>query len=512
MNGNQIAKNTLMLYIRQIFNLLVNLLTVRIVLNVLGVEDFGIFNVVAGVVSLWSFLSGTMASGTQRFFSFALGQSDFKKLKKVFSINLLIYIVIALASLAILETVGLWFVYEKLNIPQARFETAIYLYHFSAISFIGTILTTPFIAIIIAHEDMHLYAALSIIESFMKLGIVLLLRSLPYDKLFAYGALLAIVSIVTTIFYGTVCTRKYDECQFRKFYWDKGLFKKIIDFTGWTLFGQVSSVFRNQAITILLNQAFNPAIVAARSIATKITSQINLFSNNFNVGIYPPIIKSYATEDKKGMFSLINSGSKITFFLVWVFALPFFFEAKNVLQIWLGTPPPESVIFTRLGLIEALIFSVSLPITTAARAPGRMKIYELTLGTIQIAIFAISWFVLQMGGKAHSIYIVSIIANLVMFVIRLAIVRKLIDFNIKGYFKQVVSPVLLIILLSAIPSFALYLYLPNGWIYRSLFIVVSVLFSSMSMYFIGLNKHWRAKIQNRIIHARLSDFKELFLG
>ncbi len=512
MNSNQIAKNTIMLYIRQIINLLVSLITVRIVLNVLGVDDFGIYNVVAGVVSLWSFLSGAMASGTQRFFSYALGEGDNKKLRKVFSINLLIYIAIALASFALLETLGLWFVYEKLNIPQARFETAVYLYHFSAITFIGTIFTTPFIAIIIAHEDMQLHAALSIIEACMKLGITLSLKHLPYDELFMYGALLLLVSIVKTILYVTICTRKYKECQFRKFYWDKDLLKKIVDFTGWTLFGQASTVFRGQAITILLNQAFNPAIVAARAVASKITSHISLFSNNFNVGIYPPIIKSYAADDKKGMFSLVNGGSKITFFLVWVFSLPLIFQMEMVLRIWLGTPPPESVLFSRLGLVEVLIFSVSLPITTAARAPGRMRSYELSLGSIQISIFAISWLVLKMSGKAHYVYFVSIIANIIMFIVRLVIIKKLIDFNIEKYLKQVILPVLIIILLSALPSYALHLYLPEGLFYRGLFILICILLSCTSMYFIGLDNRWRAKIKNRIFSAKLSDIKELLMG
>jgi O-antigen/teichoic acid export membrane protein len=511
-NSKLIAKNTLMLYIRQIFNLLVSLFTVRIVLNALGVEDFGIFNVVAGVVSLWAFLSGTMGSATQRFFSFALGEGDFAKLKKVFSINLLIYVVIAIASLVLLETLGLWFVYAKLNVPQTRFETVLYLYQFSAITFIATIFTTPFRAIIIAHEDMQLYAALSILETCMKLGIALSLKHLPYDKLFAYGLFLLIVSIINAVFYVLICTRKYAECQFRKFYWDEGVLREIVGFTSWTLFGQISNVFRQQAITILLNQTFNPVVVAARAVETKITSHVKVFSTNFNVGIYPPIIKSYAADDKKRMFSLIYGGSKITFFLVWVFALPLIFEAETILRLWLGTLPPGAVLFTRLGLIEVLILSVSLPITTAARAPGKMKLYELTLGSIQIAIFVISWIVLGMGGAAYYIYVVNITANVVMFIIRLGLIRKLINFNIGEYFERVVFPVMLIVLLSAIPSYAVYLYLPNALIYRGLSIVLSILFSSISMYFIGLNKQWRAEIQNRIVHVKLSDFKELLLG
>jgi O-antigen/teichoic acid export membrane protein len=511
-NSKLIAKNTLMLYVRQIFTLLVSLFSVRIVLNALGVEDFGIFNVVSGIVTLWSFLSGTMASATQRFFAFALGQNDFSKLKKVFSINLLIYVVIAIASLILLETLGLWFVYNELNVPQAKLEAVKYLYHFSAITFIATIFTTPFRAIMIAHEDMRLYAILSIIETCMKLGVALSLKYLPYDKLFAYGILLLFVAIINAVLYLAICTRKYAECQFRKFYWDKRVLKEIVGFTGWTLFGQVSNVFRYQGTTILLNQVFNPVVVAARAVETKITTHANVFSSNFNLGIYPPIIKSYAADDKPRMFSLIYNGSRITFFLVWVFALPLILEAETILPLWLGTLPPDAVLFTRLGLIEVLILSVSLPITTAARAPGKMKVYELTLGSIQIGIFVVSWILLSMGGKAHTIYIVSIIANIIMFIIRLAIIRKLINFNIKEYLKQVVSPVMLIVLLSAVMSYLAYLFLPDTLIFRGLSIALSMLFSSVSMFFIGLNKHWRSEIKNRIKHLKLSDFFELLFG
>jgi O-antigen/teichoic acid export membrane protein len=499
-NNKRIAKNTLMLYSRQILILLVSLYTVRVVLDVLGIEDYGIYNVVAGIVSLFSFLSGTMASATQRFFSFALGEEDFEKLKKTFIINLIIYLSIAIIALILLETVGLWFVNQQLKVPPERFEAAKWVYHFSVFLFIVTIFTTPFLAIIIAHEDMQIYAYVSIVEAALKLGLVFLLMYLPWDKLEVYGILVFAVSVINAVVYIGICVKKYRECQFRQFYWDKGLFNEIIGFTGWTLLGQISGVVRNQAVTILLNQTFTPVVVAARAIAMSITSRINIFSSNFNVGLYPPIIKSYAANDKENMFSLVFNGAKITFFLMWVFALPLFLEMDTILHVWLKIPPAGAVLFTRLALVEVLINSISLPIATAARAPGKMRTYELTLGCINISIFFIDWLVLKMGNAAYSVFVVAIAMNLVMFVVRLLIVQKLIDLPLSSFFKKVVLPVLVVILLSTTLSVMIHWRLPKGILFTGISALSSMLIATISMYFFGLNKKWRTKMKNIVIN------------
>ncbi len=498
-NNKRIAKNTLMLYIRQLLTLLVSLYTVRVTLNVLGVQDYGIYNVIGGIVSFFAFLSSTMASATQRFFSFAIGQNDFDKLRKIFSVNSVIYGLIAVISLLLLETVGLWFVNERLQVPIERFESARQIFHYSVLSFVSTILTTPFMAIIVAHEDMHIYAYVSIVETILKLTVVFLLEFLPGDKLELYGILAFSVSAINAGMYILICSRKYSECQFRQFYWDKSLFKEIVGFTGWTLFGQITTVGRNQAVTILLNQLFNPVVVAARAIAMNITSQISLFSNNFNMGLYPPIIKSYAADDKAEMFSLISRGSKITFALMWVFALPLFIEMDEILNLWLKNPPLEAALFTRLALVEVLISSISLPLGTAARAPGKMKSYELILGSIQIGIFVISWIVVKMGASASSVFVVAIIANLIMFVVRLSIVNSLLNFPLRPFYLKVVLPVSLVILFSAIPSVLVHIALPRHLIFSLISILLSVLFSCVSMYFAGLEKEERKTLNSLII-------------
>ena len=484
-----------MLYSRQILILFVSLYTVRIIIAELGVVDYGIYSVIAGVISFFSFLSGTMASATQRFFSFALGEGDNEKLKKTFTVNWVIYGTIAVSALILLETLGIWFVYEHLKIPDARFESAVLLYHFSVFSFVAMIFTTPFMAIIIAHEDMHIYAQVSILEAILKLGIVLLLQFIMWDKLELYGILMFMVSLITFLIYAIICTWKYAECQFRRFYWDKELMKQISWFTGWTLFGQITTVFRNQGVTILVNQVFNPVIVAARAISMSVATKINIFASNFNVGLYPSIIKSYAVKDKKSMFEFIFNGAKLTFFLNWVFTLPMIIAMKTILIFWLGDPPIEAILFTQLALIESMILSLSLPITTAARASGNMKMYELILGTIQLLIFAVSWVILKMGAEAYSVFIVAIVANVVMFYIRLILVKQMIQFSVLPFFNTVILPLSKVILFSACLSYLLFHILPKSLIGLFLFILNSVLITSLTMYFIGLNRDWQLKIK-----------------
>jgi O-antigen/teichoic acid export membrane protein len=500
MISKKIFKNTLMLYFRQILLILVSLYSLRVVLNTLGVEEFGIYSVVAGIVTLCAFLSGSMASATQRFFSFALGKKDENLLKATFSVNLVIYAGIGIFALVLLEGAGLWFVNNYLNIPLDRTESAIILYHYGVISFIFSVITAPFIAIIIAHEDMHLFALVSIFEALMKLAAVFMLMYLPWDKLELYGFLLLVVSIITAFIYASICMVKYSECQFRKLYWDKLLLKEIFSFTSWTLLGQLSTVARIQAVTILLNQFFNPSVAAARAIAITISSKVNIFSNNFNTGLYPSIIKSYAAKDEKELFSLLFNGSKLTFFLMWVFVLPLLIEMDTVLTLWLNILPEQAVIFAKLALIESLILSIGLPTATAARATGKMKSYELTLGFMQLSIFVICYVFLTLGYPAYSVFIVAIVVSILMFFVRLIIVSRLIGFSKIGFLQKVCIPMLLVVCISLIPSIVANYFLPDTLIYSFVNVALCILTSSFAMYYIGLDRLWREKILNFMIN------------
>lgn len=487
-NTKRIAKNTLMLYFRQILIMFVSFYTVREVLNVLGVEDYGIYNVVAGVVTMFSFLSGTMATASQRYFSFALGEKNQEKLYKIFISNLIIYIIIILIAVILFETIGLWFVDTRLKVPVHRFKAVYILYHFVFFTFVFSIITAPFMAIIIAHEDMHVYAYFSILEALLKLIVVFMLKLVVFDKLVLYGFLTFCVAIVNVLLYLTYCLKKYDECKFRKRYLDVNLIKEMTGFTGWTLFGQISSISRNQAVTILLNQTFNPVVVTARGLAVTIANYVNIFANNFNTGIYPAIIKEYASGNNHRMMRLVFKGCKMTSFLIWIFTLPLILQMENILKFWLKSVPLYTVLFTKLALVEVLITSLSMPITTAARAPGNMKVYELILGSLQLLVFVFSYILLNMNFEAYWVFIVAIGVNFIMFFVRLIIVKFLVDLKIVLFMKAVFSPVIFTITVSFLISYFFCCYTPDTLFFIFIKFLFSIFTSFLCIFYIGMTK------------------------
>lgn len=505
-NTSRIAKNTLALYFRQILIMLVSLYTVRVVLSTLGAEDYGIYNVVAGVVTMFGFLSGAMATASQRYFSFEMGkENENSGLSRIFSVTLTIYALIALIIIVLAETVGLWFVNTKLVIPENRMTAANVIYQCAVGSFLFTVMTTPYMSDIIAHENMNVYAYVSIVEAVLKLAIVFVLRIGHADRLILYGILLLCVAAINTSLYRLYCRRHYTECRL-KFLWDGKLFKDMFSFIGWTLFGQFSTVVRYQAITILLNQFFSPVVVAAKSIAQQVTNAVNVFSANFNTSLYPPIIKEYSAGNKDEMFRLINNGCKMTFFLMWVFTLPLVLHLDFVMALWLKEVPEWTLLFTRLSLIEVLINSLSYPIATAARAPGKMRTYELTLGIMQIFIFIISLVLFKMGFPAWSTFAVGIGMTALMMIVRLFIVRRLVQFSITRFTVKVILPIFVICLVSAGISIFLYILFPKTAFFRILHILLCVIFSAVSMLFIGMNREQREKtmfmLKMKLLHSK----------
>lgn len=482
------------LYLRQILIISITLYVMRVILNEFGIEDFGVYSVVTGFVSLLAFLPGSMASATQRFFSFSMGKKDIVKLKQTFSVNLAMYACIALLAYTLFKSIGLWYIEEHLKIPDSRFNAALELYNYVSLSFVFSIFTAPFIAILIAHEDMHIYALISVIEAILKLAVAISLANVSYDLLVYYGIALLIISALLAFTYIFICLKKYPECQIKKLYWSSGILKEIMGFTIWTLLGQLSTVFRNQAVTVLVNQMFNPSTVAARAIALNIASQVGIFSNNLNTGLYPPIIKAYASNQKEEMLSLVFNGSKMTFFLMWVCALPMILEMETILTLWLKTPPSEAILFTQLAIVESLILAISMPLTTVARAPGKMAMYEISLGTIQVAIFFVSWWFLYLGYSADCVFYIAIAANVIMFKVRLILVNYLTGLPVMTYYRKVIVPILSVLVISSLPSLLLLDNLPRSLGSSLLVIIFSIGISIFTMYFLGFDKYWREKV------------------
>jgi O-antigen/teichoic acid export membrane protein len=494
-DSKRVAINTLMLYIRQIIIMLISLYTVRVVLNVLGIEDYGIYNVVAGIVALFSFLSSSMVTASQRFFSYAMGKKDDMLLERTFSLTFTVYIILSVGVLILAETIGLWYLRTQLVIPNGRMLATLWVYQFAMISFAITMLTTPYMSSIIAHENMSIYAYVSIVEASLKLAIVYLLRTIHYDKLIVYSALLMVVSVIITSIYRAYCRKKYFECKIRLI-WDSILFREAFTFTGWTLFGSFTTILRTQVITIMLNQVFGAIVVSARSISINVANYVNIFSSNFNIGLYPSIIKEYASGRKNNMYTLVFNGSKLTFYLMWVFTLPMYIHMDYILKIWLGSPVEGAILFTRLALIESLINSITLPVTTAARAPGQMKQYESILGILQILIFVISFIMLKLGGGAETVYYVAILVNIIMVLVRLMLVDKLTGLSLTMFLIRVLLPIIGMVIISSIPTIFAYIYMPKTFIYRFLNVLLGVSISSLYMYFFGIEATLRQSIKD----------------
>ena len=495
-NTKRIAKNTLMLYFRQILIMLVSLYTVRVVLNTLGAEDYGIYNVVAGVVTMFSFLSGGMAAASQRYFSFDLGKGNFEQLKKTFSMSLTIYFMLAVIIVFLAETLGLWFVCNKLILPTERLFAAKIIYQTSILSFVLTMLTTPFMACIIAHEDMNIYAYVSIIEACLKLGIVFLLPLFSADKLIFYGILMTLVTFINTGVYRTVCHKKYSECKW-KFYWNKPFFKELVSYTGWNMFGSAVGVFKNQIINILLNQFFNPVVIAARGVAAQVNSAVNSFSQGFSTAVRPQIIKSYAAKKYDKMQSLLFKSCKGTFLLMYLFTLPLCLEIDYVLKLWLTEPPKFVVLFTQLALIDALIDSISYPIMTAAQATGKIKVYQSVVGGILLLNLPISYIVLKIGFPPYSVFIVAISITFIAFFVRAFILKSLMTFSIRKFLFNVAIPLLVSSIVAFIIPYFITKILNASFIRLICTVAICVLCSILSFAFIAFTKNerlWAIKI------------------
>lgn len=496
-NTKRIAKNTLMLYFRQILIMLVSLYTVRVVLNVLGAEDYGIYNVVAGVVTMFSFLSGAMATASQRYFSFDLGKGDNEHLKTTFSVTFQIYVLLAAIVILLAETLGLWFVNHKLVIPAERMTAANWIFQAAIVSFLLTLITTPYMASIIAHENMNVYAYVSIVEVCLKLGIVFLLKVLPYDKLIIYGILLSTVALINTSIYRLYCHKHYEECKVR-FIIDCALFKEIVSYSGWNLFGSIASMVRNQGMTILLNLFFGPLVNAARAVAAQVNTAILSFAQNFSTALRPQIIKNYAAGEKNSMLHMLIYGTKIVFFLMLVICVPLYFEVPYLMKLWLKNVPDYTVIFVRLVVIDVLIDSISYPLMGVIQATGKIKLYQSVVGGLLILNLPISYLFLKLSFSPECVFIIAIILSIIALFLRIIITQKQISYNLVSPFAKLLILFLFLTIVSAILPFSVSSFFDKNFIQCIVFIIISVFWSGIVLFFIGLNKDEKRKIMGKI--------------
>ena len=494
-NIRRIAKNTFLLYFRLIISMLVSLYTARVVLNTLGVIDYGIYNVVGGFVTMFGFLNGAMSSSTQRFLSFELGRENTSGLRKVFIMSINIHFIIALVILLLAETVGMWFLDTQMTIIEGRKEAALWVYQFSILSLILTIISVPYNAIIIAHERMGVYAWMTIIEVILRLLIVFILVWYDFDKLKLYAVLFFIVSLVIRLIYGFYCKFNFKESKFY-FYWNKPMFKTLIGFAGWNLWGSMAYLLRGQGVNVLLNIFFGPTVNAARGIAFQINNAINQFVSNFQMAVKPQIIKSYASDNISLMNTLVFQGAKYSFFLLFILSLPLLFETEIILKLWLKIVPEYTVIFTRLVIVGTLIDCISGTLMTAAQASGKIKIYQSIVGGLLVLNLPISYFFLKLGYEPQITLYISIVIYILALIFRLIILRKLVNLRINVFLKQVLLRILYVTALSVIIPSLLYYNMDSSIERFLLTCVVSVVSVLFAIYFSGLNNNERKFFSN----------------
>ena len=447
-NAKRMLTNTGLLYIRHLFILFINLFTVRLVLNALGAEDFGIYNVVAGIVLMCSFFCGTMATSSQRYFSIDLGKQDYAHLSQTFTLTLFIFGLLAILFVLLADSIGLWFINHKLTIPPGRMFAANCIYQTSIVAFLFTLFVTPFLALIISHEDMNIYAYLSILEAVLKLILVLILGFCP-DKLIAYGMLMTIIGIVRAGLYIYYCVRHYPEIHWH-WLWNFDLFKEIIVFSGWNLFGAVATLIKNQGTNILLNIFYGPLLNAAQSLAGQVRTAISMFSNNFSHAMRPQISKSYAVRNYEGMFRLVYIGSKVAYFLMLVVLVPLFFNITYILGLWLKSPPTYTVVFVQLLMIESLIESLSQPMASVNQATGKIALYQFLIGSVVILNLPVAYWILVRGYPVAGVYVAACILMAGVDLIRLIFLKQVAGFSYWLFIKRVFMPICWVTLLSFI--------------------------------------------------------------
>lgn len=491
----RMARNTALLYFRMFLMMCIALYTSRVVLHALGIEDYGIYNVVGGVVLLFSFINDGMTVSTLRFFTFELGRGNHERLHAVFVTSVNIHLLISLMIVLLGETVGLWFLLEKMVIPPDRMTAAMWCYQISIFTAVVNIMSYPYNAAIIAHEKMSAFAYISILDATLKLLLVYLLMVFSYDRLILYAILFACEKVMIRMVYNIYCTSHFKECRYQWLY-QKGLFKEMVTFAGWNVWGNFAYVAVLQGINILLNLFFGPAVNAARAVAFQVQSAVNDFTKNFQMAINPQITKTYASGQMKMVHDLIFMSSKITFYLLLLFCIPLFLETPTILKLWLSEYPDYSVSFIRLMLMTLVVEMISNPLSTSIEATGVIKKYTLINGCLILLILPIAYLALWLGCNPWSVFVVQFCVAVVACIVRLGIVMSMINMSVKKYFSMVVKPCFWVLILSATIPLSIKIAGGNGLIYTLLTIAASIVSTIAVCYMVGLTSVERMLIKS----------------
>lgn len=501
-DNKRILQNTLFMYVRMFIIMLISLYTSRIVLNTLGISDYGIYNVVGGIVVMFSFLNSAMSASTQRFLTIEIGKDNFNGQKNVFKTSVILHLLIAVLLLILSESIGVWFINTQLNIPVERLYAANWAFQFTVLSMVFSIIGVPFNATIISHEHFRFYAYISVVEVVLRLLIVFTLQLFLFDKLILYAIFVCSVNLLIQILYYFYCKNKFEIINFG-FSTEKSLYKEMSSFASWNLFGVFAGIGYNQGVNVLLNVFFSPAINAARAISFQILSAVNQVVTNFQVTVNPSIIKNYVLNDEKDRYNLVFTSSKFSYFLLLIFITPIYFRIDWVLATWLKTVPDYTISFTRLVLIDSLICSLSGPLHTLVQATGKIKVYQTVVSTTLLLNLPLSYIILKMTSLPYLTVVVAIGLSTLALVFRLVILEKMENFPILDYLKDVILKVIIVTILVIPIPLLLQNIISNQLCLFIVTFILSFISLIIAIWIFGINKNERRIISDYLQKLKL---------
>lgn len=497
-NSKRIAKNTLLLYARMLLLMAVGLYTSRVVLAALGIVDYGVYNVVAGFVLMFSFFTNSLGAAISRYLTYELGRGEIVVLRNIFSTSVNVQLIMAAIIVILAELFGIWFLNNELNIPLERLNAAHWVFQCSIVSFVINLISVPYNAAIIAHERMGAFAYISILEVLLKLVIVYLLYVSPFDRLVTYAMLFAIVGFIIRATYGIYCKRHFVECRY-VFVLDKKMMREIAGFAGWNLMGSGAYLLNTQGINIAMNLFFGVTINAARGIATQVEGVVRNFVTNFTTALNPQITKSYATGNMEYMYTLVCRGSKYSYFLMLLFAVPLVFEAETLLALWLKEVPEQTAVFVRLTMFGILCDVLGNATANACWATGKVKRYYLWVGSIGLLVFFISYCLFVCGFPAYVSYIVFIVIYGILIFVKVSILNGLISFPVNMFYRETIGRVLPVSVVTFTISAFPILMFSNSVSRLFLTGFVSTISLLMSIYFWGLEKEEKTFVVSKLM-------------
>ena len=486
-NTGRIAKNTVILYFRMFVMMAIGLFTSRIVLQTLGVKDYGTYNVVGGVVGMFTIVSSSLSTSISRFITFELGRGNVERLNKVFSTAINVQLIISLVIVFLMEVIGVWFLNTQLNIPEGRMGAANWVFQLSIVSFVLGLLMVPYNASIVAHEDMGVFAYMTLLDAVFKLLVAYSLYISPFDKLITYSVLLFGVSLIMRGIYAAYCKRHYKECTYH-FVKDKQLLKEMTSFAGWNFLGNGSWILNNQGVNILINIFFGVTLNAARGVASTVDNAVQGFVRNFMTAVNPQITKSYAAGDLQYMHKLVFAGAKYSFFLMMFFVIPICLETDLILKLWLDVVPEYAAVFVQLTLLSSMCVILGNTLITSVFATGKIRNYELVMGLMALSNFPLTWIAFELGASPVLAYVIYFIVYFMMIFVRLFMVKDLIRMSAWTYIKEVFLRVFIVGMVSFIFPYII-TRLQNDSVLRLVEVLaVSVTCSVISILTLGMKK------------------------